>query len=249
MNAAVVPDGVTRVKWVFPLAGGRPPARSRTVTVYPKVESNVAVSRAAGLGVSSATWFGPGGRVIASYNEVAQQQAEAAHELAASARQPIAPALIEHFALFRHPVPPPATIKQLPERTAVVIARQGYGLNVRQARFVPYPGTPGLWVTPGARGVSMAQLGRGWSGAGNSVPVSLALSGGMITTTCCVSRTETVRGLVPDDNPTVTVVLAGGATRAVRVIDNVYSITVTRRALSVIAKDGAGHRITINASG
>jgi hypothetical protein len=187
--------------------------------------------------------------VIASYNEVAQQRAEAAHALAASARQPIALALIEHFAIFRRPVPPPATIKQLQERTAVVIARQGYGLNVRQARFVPYPGTPGLWVIPGARGVSIAQLGRGGPGAGNSVPVSLALSGGMISTTCCVSRSESVWGLVPDGNPTVTVVLAGGATRTVRVIDNVYSIIVTRRALSVIAKDGAGHRIMINAPG
>jgi len=43
---------VTRVKWLFQLAIGR------RVTVYPKVENNVAVSRAVGLGVSSATWYG-----------------------------------------------------------------------------------------------------------------------------------------------------------------------------------------------
>jgi hypothetical protein len=86
----------------------------------------------------------------------------------------------------------------------------------------------------------------GGGGAGNSVPVSVALSAGMITTGCCVSRHETVWGLVPDGNRSVTVVLAGGVTRSVRVINNVYSFTVDRR-VTVIAKDAAGHRATISA--
>jgi hypothetical protein len=242
VNAGVVPDGVTRVKWLFPFAGGRPG------TVSPKVENNVAVSRAAGLGPSDATWYGPGGRVIASYNELAQREAEQAHALAASARQPIAAALIEHFAIFRRPVPPPASIKPLPRRTAVVITNQEYGLNVTQARFVPYPGTPGLWVIPGSHGVSMAQI-RPDGGGGGNVPVSMALSGGMITTTCCTPPGETVWGLVPDGNRTVTIVLAGGATRTVPVLDNVYSITVTGRATAIIGKDAGGRRITIKAPG
>jgi hypothetical protein len=76
VNAGVVPDGVKRVWWVFRSAGGRP------VTVYPKVASNVAVSTAAGLGVSSATWYGSGGRVVASYNEAAYRSAEEASALA-----------------------------------------------------------------------------------------------------------------------------------------------------------------------
>jgi hypothetical protein len=242
VNAGVVSDGVTRVKWVFPFAGGR------SVTVYPKVESNVAVSRAAGLGVSSATWYGPGGRVIASYNERAQREAAQAHALAASAREPIAAALVEHFAIFRRPVPPPASIKPLPRRTASVITNQGYGLNVTQARFVPYPGTPGLWVIPGSHGVSMAEVGSG-GGSGNNVPVSMALSGGMITTTCCPPPGQTVSGLVPDGNRTVTVVLAGGATRTVPVIDSVYSITVAGRVTAVIGRDAGGRQITIKAPG
>ena len=242
VNAGVVPDGVSRVKWVFRVAGGR------SVTVYPKVENNVAVARAAGLGVSSATWYGSDGRVITSYNELAQRLAEETSLLAGSARRPIAAALIKHFAIFRRPVPAPAAIRHLPRRTAIVIARHGYGLNVTQARFVPYPGTPGLWVIPGASGVSMAPLAGPGGGAGDNVPVSMALSGGMISTSCC-SRDETVQGLVPDGNPTVTVMLAGGATRTVPVIDNVYSVTATEKVVSVIAKDAAGHGVTIHAPG
>lgn len=243
VNVGVVPDGVTRVKWVFPSAGGRP------VTVYPKVENNVAVSKAAGLGPSDVTWYGSGGRAIASYNQQAQAEAEQAQALAASARQPIAPALVEHFAIFRRPVPPPASIRPLPRRTAVIITNQGYGLNVTQARFVPYPGTPGLWVIPGTRGVSMARIRpHGGSGGGN-VPVSIALSGGMITTGCCSPAGETVWGLVPDGNPTVTVVLRGGAARTVPVIDNVYLITVTGKVTAIMGKDAAGRRITIKAPG
>ena len=211
----VVPDGVTRVKWVF----GGPPgfrgqsASGRPVIVYPKLENNVAVSRAAGLGVSSATWYGLGGRVIASYNQQAQREAEQTQALAASAREPIAAALVEH-----------------------------------QARFVPYPGTPGYWVIPGSQGISMAQIRPHGDGGGGNVPVSMALSGGMITTTCC-NPGETVWGLVPDGDRTVTVVLAGAAPRTVPVIDNVYSITVTGRITAIIAKDAGGRRITIKAPG
>jgi hypothetical protein len=243
VNAGVVPDGVTRVKWVFRLAGGR------LVMVYPKVERNGAVSIAAGLGVSSATWYGPGGRVIASYNERAQREAEQAHALAASAREPIAAALVAHFAIFRRPVAPPASIEPLPRRTAIVVTNQGFGLNVTHARLVPYPCTPGLWVIPGSHGVSMAQIRPDGGGGGNNVPVSMALSGGLVTTTCCAAPGETVWGLVPDGNRTVTVVLTGGGTRTVPVIDNVYSIKVTGRVTAIIGKDAGGRRITIKPPG
>jgi hypothetical protein len=67
------------------------------------------------------------------------------HALAESAHKPIAPALIEQFAIFDRRVPPPATIEPLPEPLAARVARSGgYGPNVADARFVPYPGTSGL---------------------------------------------------------------------------------------------------------
>jgi hypothetical protein len=262
VNVSVVPDGVTRVKWVFGVASPRAlramcgctkRASTPLTTVHPQIKNNIAVAKAtSSAGLSTATWYGPDGQVIASLSPIAQQDAEQARALAASERDPIAPALTEHFAIFRHPVPPPATITQPPKRIAVAAIGNygydqdnGYRLNVAQARFVPYPGTTGFWVIPGSRGVEIANGNYGGGANPLSGPGS-ALSGGMIGTSFG-PHGETVHGLAPDGNPTVTVVLAGGATRTVRVIDNVYSITLHPQALRVIIKDAAGHRITIKA--
>jgi hypothetical protein len=263
VNVSVVPDGVTRVKWVFGGASARALramcgctkrfANTPLATVYPEIKNNIAVANAtSSAGLSTATWYGPDGHLIASLSPIAQQNAEQARALAASERDPIAAALIEHFAVFRRPVPPPATIKQPPKRIAVAAIGNygydqdnGYRLNVAQARFVPYPGTPGFWVIPGSRGVSMAQLNERGGGGGGSVPVSVALAGGMITTSCCTAHNETVWGLVPDGNHIVTIVLADGAHRIVPVIDNTYS--VTGKVTAIIAKDAAGRRISIKA--
>jgi hypothetical protein len=62
-----------------------------------------------------------------------------------------------------------------------------------------------------------------------------ALSGGTITSESGPHQ-ETVWGLVPDGNPAVTAVLADGTSRTVRVIDNVYSITVTGKVTAIIGK-------------
>jgi hypothetical protein len=69
----VVPDGVTRVEWTFgaPPRGLSPRKHSQhggapAVTVYPKIEHNIAVAKASGFNqLSSATWYGSDGRVIA----------------------------------------------------------------------------------------------------------------------------------------------------------------------------------------
>jgi hypothetical protein len=265
VNVSVVPDGVTRVKWVFGGVSARALramcgctkrfTSTPAVTVHPEIKNNIAVADAtSSAGLSTATWYGPDGRVIASLSPIAQQNAEQARALAASARDRIAAALIEHFAIFRRPVPPPATIKQPPKRIAVAAIGNygynqdnGYRLNVAQARFVPYPGTTGFWVIPGSRGVGIANGTYGGGANPLSGPGS-ALSGGMIGTSFG-SHGETVHGLAPDGNRTVTVVLAGGATRTVPVIDNVYSITLHPQAVSVIMKDSAGRRTTIRAPG
>ena len=47
-------------------------------------------------------------------------------------------------------------------------------------------------------------------------------------------------GLVPDGNPTVTIVLAGGTRKPFPVIDDVYEITVPGRPVAVINRDIAG---------
>jgi hypothetical protein len=60
---------------------------------------------------------------------------------------------------------------------------------------------------------------------------------------------ETVYGLVPDGNPTVTIKLADGTSKSVRVIDNAYSVTVTQRPTSLTAKDAAGQTVTVRVPG
>jgi hypothetical protein len=64
-NVGIVPDGVTRVRWVFD--DHSPFARRRPITtVYPTVRDNVAIApivRNAG-NASSVTWYGADGRII-----------------------------------------------------------------------------------------------------------------------------------------------------------------------------------------
>lgn len=68
---SVVPDGVTRVRWVFPLQrhGRRYP---KPLTVDVAVHGNVAaalVARDAGEIPSAATWYGSGGGVVATRSD------------------------------------------------------------------------------------------------------------------------------------------------------------------------------------
>lgn len=51
----------------------------------------------------------------------------------------------------------------------------------------------------------------------------------------------TLSGLVPDGNPTITLVLANGARTRVAVIDNVYEATVPGQVVAVILRTTAGH--------
>lgn len=254
---AVVPNGVNRVKWVFKRAYRRfSPPSGPAVTVYPHVQNNVAVATTYELeGLFNATWYGSDGHVIASLSPSAQQAAEQAQALAASERQPIAPVLIKHFAVFRRPVPLPGMIKPLPHSFAVAITNQGFGLNVDQARFVPYPGSSGEWVIPGAHGVSLAaqlpcqrRSRRPICGgfAGGDAPTSMVLSGRMIGASFGASG-ETVNGLAPDGNSSVTILLAHGARRTIPVIDNVYSLTIPPQAVKVIMSNAARHEVTISA--
>jgi hypothetical protein len=63
LSVAVVPDGVTRVKWVF---NRFPSVASTRLRVYPRVENNVAVSTTVPYtaGLVRAIWYGAQGQVI-----------------------------------------------------------------------------------------------------------------------------------------------------------------------------------------
>lgn len=76
--ASIVPDGVTRVKWVFSGYSGDIAPRIKASIVFPTVQNNVAVSRLvkrAGY-LSSATWYAADGRVIASFTDATQIAAQ-----------------------------------------------------------------------------------------------------------------------------------------------------------------------------
>jgi hypothetical protein len=54
-------------------------------------------------------------------------------------------------------------------------------------------------------------------------------------------RQETISGLVPDGNATVTLVLAEGGHETAPVVDhNVYEATVPGRVVAIISRDAAG---------
>jgi hypothetical protein len=243
---SVVPDGVARVRWVFSRApGGRESLRYQTD--YPGVENNVAASERLGSYwyLSSATWYDARGGAIASFRNTTQ-----AHALAASAREPIAPVLVAHFALFRTPVPPPAVATPLPIGLLVGIDPNPHGLNLAQARYVPLAtgqarGRPrsGVWVIPGHGGVAMM-------GAGGGITVGCSLSwrcsppsGRFQLVTG--PRNRTVIGLAPDGDRTVSVVLADNSLMSVPVIDNVYSVTLPPRAKAVMVRNAAGRTVTL----
>jgi hypothetical protein len=65
VQESIVPDGVSRVKWVF---AGFAPYRKHAVTIYPTVRNNLAYSRILlnEGGLVSVTWYSADGRVIPS---------------------------------------------------------------------------------------------------------------------------------------------------------------------------------------
>lgn len=252
--AGAVPDGVARVGWVF---SSFPNSSGRAVTINPRIRDNLVWSTtAAPLGyLESATWYDASGHVIASFNDsqqIARQQEAQQRLLSASSTRPVAAALLNDFEIFKTPPPAPATSKPLPDLIALSLAhRWPYQLNVARARFVPYPGTSGVWVVPGTRGATMT-MPDGLGFATDGVPLSgraSVLADHLITTTGSAPPRETIFGLVPNGNASVTLVLANGATRPVPVIDNVYSATVSNDATTLIAKDSAGHMVRIRVPG
>ena len=230
VNAGVVPDGVTRVRWVFPQAQGR------SVTVYPKVQGNVAVAKATGVGVSSATWYGAGGDVIASDNQSASRLARLKQLTLLQVPQPahwtIAASLRRHFAAFSLPAAQrhPASGTLLPAWIArAARLDQQFRLDPIDAVQAPQLGDR-FWVLPGADSVCLEHLNTnqpGVSVSGGCATASGADAGNLIAWNVDqTTHTVTVWGLAPDTNTTVTVTLANGSSRTIPVNNDMYGITL-----------------------
>jgi hypothetical protein len=135
-------------------------------------------------------------------------------------------ALAASFAVLRQPGPSP-----VPLPAGIAGAYSGpaqppnpYGIDPNLARYAAAANT---WILPGSSGACLIALGvAGYgvsSGACNSTQA--ALSGELVVRTGSTSRvSNTLVGLAPDGNATVTITDADGSTRQVPVSDNVYKV-------------------------
>lgn len=115
-------------------------------------------------------------------------------------------------------------------------------LNYWQTRYVAsVTGLDGrgLWITPGSRGLCISD-----PQAGACCPLTNQATDGFVGAGTSGAHEQTVAGLVPDGNRTVTLVLADGSRRTVPVVDhNVYEATVRGRVVAIINRDAAGRTV------
>lgn len=244
ITVGVVPDGVTRVRWVF-TGAGYGITHPRPVTIYPQVHNNVAVAPVTtGEGpLRTATWYGASGRLIATAGGGADaaQRLRTIAAVNASRSRPIAAFLLAHFSLFRSiPADDPARDWKLPTFGTNGGYEGQLRLNYWQTRYVP-SGTGfdgrGLWITPGSNGLCINDPQAGTCGMLNGRNDTWFIGGGTVG----ASGRQTISGLVPDGNPTVTLMRAGGARRTVPVLDhNVLEATVPGQVVAIIDRDAFG---------
>jgi hypothetical protein len=255
----LVPDWVTRAKWVFDGWGQKP---AKPVAVYPKIHDNIAVSKAM-MGqypLRSATWYGAGGQVIASYSDASWIDREnhfnavTQAALDASYRQQLAPSLRAHFAVARLPRLQGFAAGGISRNLAAkIVERNPYGLNVAYAQFVPYGGARhialgtkrGAFVIPGSRGACLS--GSNFDGSVlpgfSCVRLQRVDSGSFHVTTESAGGSRMVVGLVPDGNATVTMLLADGARRTAPVFDSVWSLALPTGSATLLVKNAAGQLV------
>jgi hypothetical protein len=138
----LVPDAVTRVKWVFP---GR--------TVYPPIRDNVAVAAASvpsglGPGLLSVTWYGANGRILAYEDRATLDKRQAESEQRAIARQ-VSPVLLRSFPILNRPHTSidqlPAALQQIAQHDKTLAPWLSQRIDIPGSRLVE-------WIVPGRHG-------------------------------------------------------------------------------------------------
>jgi hypothetical protein len=243
VTVGLIPDGVARVKWMFTGAGFRI-AHPHPVTVVPTVVNNVAVAPVIpGEGpLAGAVWYSRHGQIIGSASSDAQtrQQLQQIRSVNASRDRSIAPLLLAHYSLFRSiPTDNPARDLELPTPGTDGGYVGEMDLNYWQTRYIPtVTGIDGrgLWITAGTRGWCISDPQASACGMLKSQDAS-----GIIGVGTSNGNKQTISGLVPDGNQTVTLVLANGTHVTVPVVDhNVYEATVPGRIVAIINRDALG---------
>ena len=245
--SSVVPDGVTHVTWTFRWVrhpGGE--KHRRSLTVHPAVYDNVAVAQIPPWEtLAGATLYFRGGRVLTSKNEAADLPVCHVSSVILGAKNPIAPWLEQHLAIFRASRATRRLAEPESGDAAGYFRRQGLRLNFERARFVAtgtglFGAKPGIWAVPGTTGACLIYGPP--AGLGTCGPGIVVESGGFYFSGRDYRGHNMYSGLVPDGNRSVSIVLADGARRNVAVVDNVYSLTVTGQAVALIDKDATGQR-------
>jgi hypothetical protein len=136
--------------------------------------------------------------------------------------------LIDRFGVFRAGPATEAEAATAAMRYFASGINEQFGLNVALARRAS--GGP-TWVVPGAEGVCIFVPG---IGEGGCTSIANAGAGNLV-----IALGDTVYGLVPDGNPTITIHNADGAIEHIAVSQNVYVIE-HRRATSVDIQDSTG---------
>ncbi len=248
--ASIVPDGVTRVKWVFTREGtssGLP-----AITVWPTLRDNVAIGQLPPTQqayLSSAVWYGAGGQVLQSFGaatSVPAGEQTFRQALQASVHEPVAQVLVRHFGVLRTPSAGLHAPGLDHAAIASLIEPNIVDLNVAQTRSVAYGATSAkLLVVPGSQGMALRSVSPIVNQASGGTPA--ALSGQLVTESRRFRGHRMVVGLAPDGNRTVTVLLPGGGVRTARVVDNVYSVIVPAGARTVVllVRNSAGRRVRL----
>ena len=248
VTVGIVPDWVARVTWTF-TGAGYGITHPHPVTIYPQVSSNVAVAPVAhGQGpLKRATWYRADGSVIASSSGGSQAFREFGRirSVNASRDRPIAPFLLAHYALFRSVSPDtPAVDPALPTPGFDGGYVGEMRLNYWQTRFtaaVTGLDGDGLWITPGTHGLCISDpQTSGCNTLQHADSTGIIIAG--ITSSSNGPRRQTIAGLVPDGNRSVTLQLADGTRRTVPVIDhNIFEATVPGQITAIIARNTTGH--------
>jgi hypothetical protein len=183
---------------------------------------------------------------LSAYDQEVLADRPVANPSATHAAPAAAAGLRAHFALLR------SSRRARSLRLGPLYARYfsgwEFGLDFARARFVRTAASAagtGIWVVPGTSGVCiMDGWARSYSG-GNGTCAALAGTrspdaGGLRYSDRGAGRWNTYRGLVPDGNHTVTIVLAWGGSRIVPVTDNVFSLRIIGRARALLVRDARG---------
>jgi hypothetical protein len=219
-SVAVVPDGVTRVKWVM---NRFPSANTTRFTVYPRVQNNVAFSTTVPItaGLVRAIWYGADGQVIKPIPVIRR----------AARRRPVPAVVGRSFAALRgvpanHGVP-------IANHIGMRLWLVPHPTQVCEQDTIPNPTPPRPAITTGAPRPTIT------GGGGDCVPISMALAGNF-TTGLFGPKRETLIGVAPNGNPTVRLTLNDGSSEVVPVSQNVYIAETSKHFTRVTLKDANG---------